>query len=124
MRGRRLAARKELKSIEGHTTRYRRAQPWAPTAADLAAFAGRYESDELRAVFQMTPGKGGLMIRYNDSPGEGFEFRPVDRETFQRGMVTMRFHREKAGRVVALDFSNPVLRKIRFTRVSDGTSGR
>ena len=37
----------ELKSMEGETTRYRRAQPYAPTAADLQAFAGRYESDEI-----------------------------------------------------------------------------
>ena len=34
----------ELKSMEGKTTRYRRAQPYAPTADDLKAFAGRYES--------------------------------------------------------------------------------
>ena len=114
----------ELKSMEGITTRYRRAQPYAPTASDLRGFSGRYESDELMAVFQMAPGKDGLMIRINDAPGEGFEFRPVDRDTFQRGMITMRFRRDSAGKVVALDFSNPVLRSIRFTRVTDRTSDR
>lgn len=114
----------ELKSMEGKMTRYRRAQPYAPTAADLAAFAGRYESDELRAVFQMAPGKDGLMIRINDAPGDGFEFRQVDRDTFQRGMMTVRFHRDKAGKVVGFDYSNPVLRNIKFTRLSDRTSVR
>jgi CubicO group peptidase (beta-lactamase class C family) len=109
----------ELKSMEGQTTRYARAQPYAPTAADLQAFAGRYESDELRAVFEMTPGKGGLMVRLNDAPGAALEFRPVDRDTFQRGMITVRFRRDKAGKIVALDFSNPVLRKVEFTRLSD-----
>ena len=58
------------------------------------------------------------MIRANDSPGEGVEFRPVDRDTFQRGMITMRFRRDKAGKIVALDFSNPVLRSIKFTRAA------
>ena len=114
----------ELKSMEGQTTRYRRAQPYAPTAADLNAFAGRYESDELRAVFEITPGKDGLSGRANDAPGPALEFRPVDLDTFQLGMVMMRFRRDKSGKVVGLDFTNPVLRKVKFTRLSDRTSGR
>lgn len=109
----------ELKSMEGETTRYRRAQAYEPTAADLEAFAGRYESDELRAVLEMAPGRDGLMVRVNDSPGPGFELTPVDRDTFQRGMMTMRFRRDQTGKVVALDFTNPVLRNIRFARLSD-----
>lgn len=114
----------ELKSMEGNTTRYRRARPYAPTVAELTAFAGRYESDELRAVFQMAPGTDGLMVRLNDSPSRSSELAPVDRDTFQRGRMTVRFLRDEAGKVVALDFSNPVLRKINFTRVSDRTSVR
>jgi hypothetical protein len=109
----------ELKSMEGQTTRYRRAEPYTPTDADLKAFAGRYESDELKAVIQMVQGKGGLMGRINDARGDGFEFRPVDRDTFQRGMLTIRFRRDTTGKVVGLDFSNPVLRNIKFTRLSD-----
>jgi CubicO group peptidase (beta-lactamase class C family) len=109
----------ELKSMEGQTTRYRRAQPWAPTAADLAAFAGRYESDELSAVLQVAPGKGGVSSRLNGSPAQVLELSPVDQDTFQRGMQTIRFQRDQAGKVVALDLSNPALRKVRFTRVSD-----
>ena len=109
----------ELKSMEGQTTKYRRAEPYTPTAADLKAFAGRYESDELRAVFEITPGEDGLMGRANDAPGEALAFRPVERDTFQLGMVMIRFRRDKAGLVVGLDFSNPVLRKVKFTRLSD-----
>ncbi|HYT65952.1 MAG TPA: hypothetical protein VEL51_06015 [Vicinamibacterales bacterium] len=30
----------------------------------------------------------------------------------------LRFHRDKAGKVVALDYSNPVVRNITFTRQS------
>jgi len=114
----------ELKSMEGNTTRYRRAQPYAPSVDELTAFAGRYESDELRAVFQMASGTDGLMVRLNDSPGPGFGFAPVARDTFQGGRMTVRFLRDDAGKVVALDFSNPVLRKINFTRVSDRTGFR
>jgi CubicO group peptidase (beta-lactamase class C family) len=112
----------ELKSMEGRTTRYRRAQPYAPSAADLQAFVGRYESDELRAAFQMAHGKKGLMARRNDSPAQVTELSPVDRDVFQQGLMTVRFLRDKSGNVVALELTNPVLRNIRFTRLSDGAS--
>jgi CubicO group peptidase (beta-lactamase class C family) len=109
----------EIKTKEGGTTKYRRAQPFTPTAADLQAFAGRYKSDELMAVFEMTPGKDGLLGRANDAAGEPLAFKPVDRDTFQFAGVILRFTRDKAGKVVGLDFGNPVLRKVKFTRLSD-----
>ncbi|HEY0098606.1 MAG TPA: hypothetical protein VGB76_06595, partial [Pyrinomonadaceae bacterium] len=83
------------------------------------AFAGRYQSDELGAFFDMAPGKDGLKGRANDSPVALPEFRPVDRDTFQLGGVILRFLRDKAGKVVALDYSNPLVRNIKFTRLSD-----
>ncbi|MBW3622380.1 MAG: serine hydrolase [Armatimonadetes bacterium] len=109
----------ELKSMEGRVTRYRRARPYAPTATDLKAFAGRYQSEEIGAFFDIAPGKDVLKGRANDAPGEGLELKPVDRDTFQLGGVTLRFRRDKAGKVVALDYSNPVVRNIKFTRLSD-----
>ncbi len=109
----------EIKTKDGVTTRYRRAQPFTPTAADLQAFAGRYKSDELIAVFELTPGKDGLLGRANDAPGEPLVFKPVDRDTFQFAGVILRFTRDKAGKVVGLDFSNPLLRNVKFTRLSD-----
>lgn len=112
----------ELKSMEGKTTRYRRARPYSPSAADLQTFAGRYESDELRAVFQMAPGKSGLTARLNDSQTQVLELSPVDSDTFHRGQITVRFLRDKNGSVIALDFFNPALRNIRFTRL--GPSNR
>jgi CubicO group peptidase (beta-lactamase class C family) len=109
----------DLKSMEGQTTRYRRARPYAPSADDLKAFAGRYESDELRAVLQIAPGKGGVSSRLNESPTQALELSPVDPDTFQRGMQTVRFRRDQAGKVIALDLINPALRNIKFTRLSD-----
>lgn len=111
----------ELKSMEGTTSSYRRAQSYAPSADDLQAFTGRYESDELRAAFQVTPGKGGLLARLNDSPAREAQFSAVYRDTFQRGPITLRFLRDKSGNVVALELTNPMLRNIRFTRLSLGT---
>ena len=106
----------DLTSMEGATTRYRRAQPYAPAADDLKAFAGRYESGELSAFLDMTPGRQGLSVRLNDARQMGLEFRPVDRDTFQFANFTMRFVRDDAGKVIAMDFHSPVFRNVRFTR--------
>jgi hypothetical protein len=103
-----------LTTTQGETTRYRRAQPFAPTASDLEAFAGRYESDELRAAFDIAFADDGLTVRLNGSPP--FAFTPVDRDTFQLGRMLVRFLRDEDGKVVALDYSNPVLRNVLFTR--------
>jgi CubicO group peptidase (beta-lactamase class C family) len=112
----------ELTSMEGATAKYRRAQPYAPAAEDLKAFAARYESHELRAELRIEPAARGLTVHLNDRPA--IEFAPVDRDTFQRGMQTLRFRRDATGKVLGFDFTNPVLRNVAFTRVGDGTSGR
>ena len=114
----------DLISMEGEPTRYRRARPYAPTKAELEELAGRWESDELEAVFEIAPGDQGLMIRLNGAPAEGIEFAPVDTDTFQRGRMTLRFRRNEDGRVAALDYSNPVLRDVPFVRRSDGANDR
>lgn len=105
-----------LTSMEGQATRYRRAQPYAPTTTDLQAFAGRYQNDEPEAVLETSPGKNGVMLRINGSPP--FEFRPIDRDTFQLGGMFVRFRRDKAGNVVGLDYSNPLVRNIEFARLA------
>lgn len=105
----------ELVSMEGEVTRYRRAQPYAPSAAELRQFAGRYGSSDLGAVFEITPAADGLAIRLNGAQTIGFA--PVDRGTFQRGPLTVRFRWGEDGTVVALVFSNPVLRDVTFTRI-------
>lgn len=109
----------ELKSMEGKTTKYRRAQPFAPASADLQAFAGRYENDEIGTVFQVVPGKDSLVMRFERSPDKALELKPVDRDTFQIVRMTVRFLRDKAGKVVGYNYSNPVVRNIKFTRLSD-----
>ncbi|NNF57720.1 MAG: hypothetical protein HKN04_05715 [Rhodothermaceae bacterium] len=111
-----------LISMEGESTPYRRAQPYAPTAADLEDFGGHWESDELRSVLEMAPRDDGLAIRLNDS--RPFDFAPIAPDTFQRGRMTIRFRRDEDGKVVVLDYSNPMLRNVTFTRRSDGTRRR
>jgi len=114
----------KMKSMEGKSTRYRRAEPYVPTPADLRGFVGRYESDEVGSVYQITAGQDGVVMRREGSPDKGWELKPAFRDTFQRGPLTVRFHRDKAGKVFALRFSGPQLRDLRFTRLSDLTNRR
>ena len=108
----------ELKSMEAETTRYLRAEPFAPSPADLNAFSGRYESDEIGAIFRIAAGEGGLVMRHL-APDRSLELKPVDRDTFQRGRMTVRVCRDEDGKVVAFEYHNPMLRNIKFTRLSE-----
>jgi CubicO group peptidase (beta-lactamase class C family) len=114
----------ELKSMEGKTTKYRRAQPHAPAAADLQAFAGRYESDEIGSVVRVAAGPGGLVVSPEHSPSRRTEFKAAAPDLFHRGPLTLRFRRDKDGKIVALDYSSPLLRNIPFTRLSDSAARR
>jgi hypothetical protein len=64
------------------------------------------------------PGKDGLVMRFEPSPDKALQFKPVTRDTFQFSRMTVRFLRDKTGNVVAFDYSNPVVRNIKFTRNS------
>ncbi|QHL87629.1 serine hydrolase [Nibribacter ruber] len=114
----------EVKSMEGKVSRYHRAQPYTPSTSELQALAGRYQNDEIGSVFHMTVGPDGnsLFGRANAAPAPGFEFKPVSKDTYQLGGVLLRFVRDKVGKVVALDYSNPVVRNLIYTRTSDQTS--
>ena len=109
----------ELKFMDGKTTRYRRAQRFSPTADDLKAFAGRYESTEIGAVFHVVPKGDILVVNLEHTPSRSLELKAVDRDTFQISRMFMRFIRDQAGKVVALDYSNPVIHNIKFTRLND-----
>ncbi len=113
------ADRFEIKPNEGAAMRYRRAQSFAPTAAELNAFAGQYESNEMGAVMEMVAEKGGLVMRFYRNPEKALQLKPVDRDTFMISQMVVRFLRDKDGKVVGYDYSNPVLRNIKYTRLSD-----
>ncbi|MEO5859671.1 MAG: serine hydrolase domain-containing protein [Pyrinomonadaceae bacterium] len=108
------ADRIELKTKDGIVSHYRRAQAWTPTAEDLKALAGLYRSDELTATFEATPTKDGLSVRANYA--NSIEFKPVEKDTFQINQSLLRFRRDTAGKVVGLEYTNPLLRGVKFTK--------
>lgn len=115
----------EIKTKEGETMRYRRApKAYTPTADELNTFAGLYESNEMGSVLEVVPEKGGLVMRFYRNPTKALQFKPVDRDLFMLGMMTVRFLRDKNGKVVGYNYSNPVVRNIKFTRMGDAVSSR
>jgi CubicO group peptidase (beta-lactamase class C family) len=122
------ADRLEITSMEGQTTRYRRARPWTPTAADLQGAAGRYGSAELGSVVELAPAAGGgLVLRLEraaggaaaDGPERTTELAPVERDTYMQRMMIVRLRRDPAGRVVGFDYGNPLVRNLAFARLGD-----
>jgi CubicO group peptidase (beta-lactamase class C family) len=109
----------EIKSMEGQVTRYRRAQPWTPTAADLQAADGRYESTELGSVFEVVPGSDKLVLRFENAPDKSLELTPVERDTYMLRMMIVRFRRDASGKVTGFVYGNPVVRNLAFARLGD-----
>lgn len=107
----------EMKSMEGEVTRYRHAISYAPTSAELNSFEGRYESDEIGVVFKVSAVEDGLSIQLEHSPDKKIDFKPVDPDTFQWNRMMIRFHRDSNGKPISFDYTNPVLRNVKFTRL-------
>src|SRR5687768_1367101 len=113
----------ELRSKDGETTRYRRAQPWTPSATDLQSVDGRYESKELGTIFEIVPGTNALTMRFERTPDKSPELTPVERDAYMRSLMIVRFRRDANGKVVGFTYGNPVVRNIEFTRVGDRSTG-
>jgi hypothetical protein len=114
----------ELKSMEGTITKYRRAKPFSTKGDELKAFTGRYESEELKSVMVITEGKDGLELQFEHLKDRKLPLNAVDPDVFQVSRITIKFMRDKAGKIRGLSFSNPVARKMQFIRLTDVGSGR
>ncbi len=94
-------------------------KPWVPTAAELAAYTGRYFSEELETFYELTV-KNGKIVLLN---------RRIDPVTFTAGARdkfdgtgdaagnTLVFERDRSGRVIGVYAGNGRSRDIRFARV-------
>jgi CubicO group peptidase (beta-lactamase class C family) len=109
----------EMRSMEGEVTRYRRAQPWTPAAAELTGMEGRYESPELGAVYEILAAGSGLTMRFDDAPEKAMQLAPVERDTYMMRMMIVRFQRDASGRVTGFTYGNPVVNGIVFTRLGE-----
>jgi hypothetical protein len=91
-------------------------EPWRPSPADLAAVAGRYRSDEARAVFDVEVEEGRLRLRVDGRDAPPFTLSPTyrDRFVFMGGGAGV--IRDGQGRVIALSLDLANLRDFRLHR--------
>jgi CubicO group peptidase (beta-lactamase class C family) len=85
---------------------YEAPKPWTPTPRDLAAFVGRYRSDEVGATFEVRVERDTLVV--SNRPGKTVKLTPTYRDAFSAGGTAVWFTRERGGggggRVTALHF--------------------
>ena len=112
----------EFKSMEGQVTRFRRAQPYTPSAAELQSVDGRYESTELGSVMEIVPGTNAIAMRFENAPDKSLDLTPVERDTYMIRMMIVRFKRDASGKVTGFVYDNPVVKGIQFARLGDRKS--
>jgi CubicO group peptidase (beta-lactamase class C family) len=99
---------------DGDTARYEPAAPAAPTAGQLAAYAGSYWSDELDTRFTVVARDGVLVLRTR--LGEETRFSPTFADAFTSPAGTVIFARDARGTVNGFGIWAGRIRNVQFRR--------
>ncbi|MCX6543843.1 MAG: serine hydrolase [Acidobacteria bacterium] len=91
-----------------------REQPFAPTPAQLAAFAGEYFCEELGVTYLFYVEAESLKVRFR--PAQRFTLTPVFQDAFEGDGNIIRFTRGAAGSVDGLRIYAGRVRHLRFVR--------
>lgn len=89
----------------------------AMEGASLAAYAGRYRSEEIDAIFTIALKDGRLTLQ-RDTDASAAPLQPAQADTFRARGFTVRFERS-AGRIVSLAVDAGRVRDIRFAKLPD-----
>jgi CubicO group peptidase (beta-lactamase class C family) len=103
---------------DGDTVIYEAVDPWQPTPAQLASFAGEYHSDEADAAYTAVVEDGRLVLRRRPDTREELTPAYADAFTTAEG-VLVRFVRGVGGRVDGFTVTIDRVRGLRFDRVED-----
>ena len=103
--------------VEGDATVYVRAQPYAPTPADLARFAGRFHNEEVPVTYQITAVAGGLKVVAEGRPGQSRLFVPAYADAFISGDMMLRPVRGQDGSVTGIRISDDRVWDLPFSRL-------
>jgi hypothetical protein len=97
---------------------FERVEPAQPTAAELAALAGRYESRETGTMLKLEPGVKPGEMDYRIGTQPPVTLRPTFRDAFETPAgASFYFVRDAAGKVVAVSVGEDRVWDLRFTRV-------
>ncbi|MGE5414154.1 MAG: serine hydrolase domain-containing protein [Syntrophomonadaceae bacterium] len=89
---------------------------WTPKASDIAALAGRYESEELDTTWRLVAEDGKLFVRHRGFPEEPLS--PTVEGDFSLEGVTLHFLRGPGGAVTGFTVDDGRVRGIAFRRLS------
>jgi CubicO group peptidase (beta-lactamase class C family) len=93
---------------------FERIEVVTPTPAQLEAYAGRFYGEELQATFTLRVVDGALTVYRRGAPPQ--QLRPLARDEFTAGSVTLRFQRDAAGHVVGYRLDMGRVRDLLFER--------
>jgi CubicO group peptidase (beta-lactamase class C family) len=99
---------------DGERIALRRVVGPALTAAELAALAGRYHSDEALATYTVSIEEGRLVLRLLGRPSHVYTFDAVARDVFAAPAMVVRFDRAADGNVTSFRFTVPRVRDLQF----------
>lgn len=92
------------------------ADAFKPDAADLAAYAGRYASDEAETEFTIALEGSDLVLKQR--PDTVRRMRPIEKDVYAVPVTgTVTFRRDAGGRVTALSVRQDRVWDLRFSRV-------
>jgi hypothetical protein len=96
----------------------RQGERWNPGAADLAALAGRYASDEIGAVYALAVEEGRLVLRIERRPSLKWILAPTVQDSFVFPGGRVRVLRDAAGAATQLLVSTERVRDLPFGRTA------
>ena len=88
-----------------------RAEPFQPTATQMAEYPGSYYSEELDATWELTIRQNALYVVGVESP-----LSPTESDVFRLGGIALRFVRDAEGRIAGLNLDAGRVRGIGFVR--------
>ena len=100
-----------------HATLLEEYETWEPTVEDLAAFEGRYFSEEIETFYTMVL-EGEKLVMHQRRIGSS-DLIPGNEDVFGGlgGELTMSFERDRNNQVIGFYLSNGRTRDVRFDRV-------
>jgi hypothetical protein len=108
-----------MTGTDGDVVRWEPVEEFAPTAQQLAEYAGSYRSDEAEATYTISV-EGDHLVLLRRFGGRD-ELRLLYRDVFEGGGARFRFVRDDAGRIAQLSAIADRVWDLRFRRLPAGT---
>jgi CubicO group peptidase (beta-lactamase class C family) len=105
---------------DGDVVLYEPVDDFAPSAAQLAEYAGSYRSDEAEATYVVAVDQGRLVLKRRF--GRVAEMTPLYRDVFEAEGTRYRFVRDAGGRITEMSGIQDRVWDLRFLRLTPSTS--